>query len=371
MDLKSIYNEIKRSVAEGISFDILKKRYPLMTRNLYVKLGGRIKRTRFKKNSPLIRAIIGSSESEAIERGHPDHDFLIGSLLGDGHIEVISDNEYTQTSLYRTGHCWAQAGYVKLIYEILKPFSSALTVKSPNRGMQDYHVHFTTISSRHFNRYRNLFYQHSVDIGHKKKDVLNEDIIDHLSWRSLAFWIMDDGKHRGGKYCFSLPIGFQNHYTDDRAKRFTEALSEHFNLRFHWGKEKTAYQLYLLKESVQVVRSKILPYIWPDFFYKFRCLSQECGEVYRSKRWFKEWEASRRKISHPFFDHYAIQDYVNDKDSHSRERLRRVLLSEAALRFSSSRFSSSDIDFYDFRDWRGCKKLVEEFLDRLPCEGEP
>jgi len=137
MDLRIVYESIKEGVSRSLSYTELHELYPLMTKALYKKLSGRGKITRFNKTSESIRAIIGDDESLSIDTGEPDKDILIGSLFGDGHIEQITKNEYTDTSLYRTAHCWAQLGYTKLLYEMFKPFSSALTLKHPNTGFQD------------------------------------------------------------------------------------------------------------------------------------------------------------------------------------------------------------------------------------------
>ena len=327
-----MYSEIEDRVSKGGSYESLKKDYPLMTKSLYVKLGGRKRQPRFSRDSDMVKAIVGSSESLCLESGPPNHDFLIGSLFGDGHIEPITDNPYTRTCLYRTAHCWAQSGYVKAIYEILKPFSSAITPKAPTGGLQDWTTHFTTIASPFFNKYRDLFYTHQVEGCNNKKDVLQEKLIPMLNWRSLAYWIMDDGSHRGGKYCFRLSIGINDIYTDSRIESFVDGLSSKFGVKFLWEKGSGAYGIYILEESSRQVAKNVLPYIWPDFFYKFRCSPEECGEVYRGEGWFKEWELFKRGVEHPFLAENSIKDFQESTDPVYKERFKRALFSRTHVR---------------------------------------
>ena len=309
-----MYESIKEGISRGISYADMHEMYPLMTISLYKKLSGKGKITRFNKTSESIKAIIGDSESLSVDSGEPDRDILIGSLFGDGHIEQITKNEYTDTSLYRTAHCWAQIGYIKLLYEMLKPFSSALTLKHPVSGFQDYSIHFTTITSPTFSRYRNMFYKEGV------KDVMSLDVASLLNWRSLSFWIMDDGAKRGGKYCFYLPIGFQPHYNENRLKKVSECLSDIFKMDIRYGVSGKAYQLYILSVDKNKVIEHILPYIYPDFYYKFQCTPEECGEAYRGLSWYKNWQMIKIAIEHPFISEHPYKEYVTSTDEIFKKR---------------------------------------------------
>lgn len=326
MGLKQIYEIIKKGIDEGQSYTELHALYPLMTKALYKKLSGRGKITRFNKTSESIRAIINDNESLSIDSGEPDRDILIGSLFGDGHIEQITKNEYTDTSLYRTAHCWAQIGYTKLLYEMFKPFSSALTLKHPASGFQDYNIHFTTITSPTFSKYRNMFYNDGI------KDVMSLEIVSLLNWKSLSFWIMDDGKRRGGRYCFSLPIGFQPHYNECRLKKVSECLSDIFKMDFRYGIEGQAYLLYILSKDKKKVIENILPHIHPDFYYKFQCIPEECGEVYRGLSWYKNWQEIKVNLEHPFISEHSYKEYTNATDEIFKQKFFNALFVRTLVR---------------------------------------
>jgi hypothetical protein len=326
MDLRIVYESIKEGVSRSLSYTELHELYPLMTKALYKKLSGRGKITRFNKTSESIRAIIGDDESLSIDTGEPDKDILIGSLFGDGHIEQITKNEYTDTSLYRTAHCWAQLGYTKLLYEMFKPFSSALTLKHPNTGFQDYNIHFTTITSPIFSKYRNMFYKDGI------KDVMSLDVVSLLNWKSLSFWIMDDGKRRGGKYCFSLPIGFQPHYNESRLKNVSKCLSDLFKMDVRYGVEGQAYQLYILSADKNKVMEYILPHIHPDFYYKFQCTPEECGEAYRGLSWYKDWQEIKVNLEHPFISEHSYKEYIISTDDIFKQKFFNSLFARTLVR---------------------------------------
>lgn len=326
MDLKIIYEDIKRRISQGASYTELHTLYPLMTKALYKKLSGKGKITRFNKTHESIKAIIDGNESLSIACGEPDRDILIGSLLGDGHIEQITKNEYTDTSIYRTAHCWAQIGYTKLLYEMLKPFSSSLTLSRPASGFQDYYIHLTTITSPIFSKYRNMFYKDEI------KDVMDLDVISLLNWKSLSFWIMDDGTRRGGKYCFSLPIGFKPHYNEVRLKKISECLSDLFNINFRYGTDGQSYQLYTLSADRDKVIEYILPNIYPDFYYKFKCFPEECGEVYKGLVWYKDWSRIKTDLDHPFIIEHPYKEYITSTDVKFKKKFFNALFARTHVR---------------------------------------
>ena len=136
------------------------------------------------------------------------------------------------------------------------------------------------------------------------------DVASLLNWRSLSFWIMDDGAKRGGKYCFYLPIGFQPHYNENRLKKVSECLSDIFKMDIRYGVSGKAYQLYILSVDKNKVIEHILPYIYPDFYYKFQCTPEECGEAYRGLSWYKNWQMIKIAIEHPFISEHPYKEYV-------------------------------------------------------------
>jgi tRNA G10 N-methylase Trm11 len=248
-----------------------------------------------------------------------------------------------------------------LIYEILKPFSSAITIKSPNKGLQDYHLQLTTISSSKFNIYRDLFYTHfHNEEEYLRKDVLKETIGEQINWESLAYWIMDDGKSRGGKYCFSLCIGVQDHYTDDRVEKFVGILSDTLGLEFKWKKERISYSIHVLSKDSAKVKKNLLPYIFPDFHYKFKVHPDECGEVYRGLDWFKLWGDKRLNIEHPFLKKMSYKEYITTSNKNDKKRYEISLFNRTIARgFPYIRHNEEDL-YIKWRSIQLCDVSVSE-----------
>jgi hypothetical protein len=207
-----------------------------------------------------------------------------------------------------------------------------------------------------------MFYTYG-DKKVKEKDILKLELIDQMSWKSLSHWIMEDGKRRGGKYCFSLCIGICERYTDKRIDAFVKGLSDRFGMTFYWSKEKLSYGIHVLMESSSLVVKNILPYIWPDFYYKFRCLPEECGEVYRSAIWFREWEEGRKFIKHPFISTHTLEEYRGSKDRLFKDRFEKFLFSQTLLRgcFSCPECALDDTGELPYKHFLN-RKILKEYI---------
>nr|YP_009129955.1 LAGLIDADG type homing endonuclease [Ganoderma meredithae]AJT57350.1 LAGLIDADG type homing endonuclease [Ganoderma meredithae] len=118
---------------------------------------------------------------------------IIGLLLGDGHIQKRSINGnsrfiYGQSSL-RLHHL----NYFNHVLELFKPYlskdfnpkESYFTDKRSNKKYSS--VKFATLSLPCFNYYRDLFYNSD------NLKIVPSNILNLLSSRWLAYWIMDDG----------------------------------------------------------------------------------------------------------------------------------------------------------------------------------
>jgi hypothetical protein len=338
------FNRLKKEAKQGVPYSVLKEKYPLMTKALYKKLSGINKIYRYNLENDVIKIITSDGLSQGSDRedlsAHAST-YLIGSLFGDGHIEPVVENEYTNTYLYKVTHCWSQLNYIKYIYEVLKPYSSALTIKSPTRGLQDYHIQLTTITSNRLKKYRDIFYAAS---NNYKKDIMSKGVYSLLSWEALAYWIMDDGKSRGGRYCFSLCIGFQDHYTDNRMDIMSRDLSKKFGVSFKWKKDTNSYELYVLKRDSECVRQNLLPFIMPEFYYKFKAGPSELGGYYRNLPWFSGWQDKKLSIEHPLLSKVSYAEYASSSNALLKKRYEKSLFSRTVARgFPYIRLSSEDL----------------------------
>ena len=269
---------------------------------------------------PRVNPLLGfGKDSEYCGEGLTDVQRRIvhGSLLGDMYAGWSSEGN---TAYIKCEHAWSEIGYLKALYELLRPFSFSPYLDRPQKGLQDYQVGFTCHSSEYFAPFRKLFYTVNDGSKHLQKDVLSLDVLSLLNPVSLAFWVMDDGKRYGA--AFSISIGKQPHYSRKRAEEASEAINKLLGTDFRVSEEVLSYGLYVTKGSVAV--DIIRPYILPDFGYKLCLMPDDCGSFYRDFPWYREWLQARRTLVHPALERkpYSKSVYVslrgNDKTRYDR-----------------------------------------------------
>ena len=199
---------------------------------------------------------VGSREVRKLSKRQKD--ILIGTLLGDGCLEV--------NGLYprlRIDHTQAQKEYVLWLF---KEFASLRTgkphdVKTLDKRFNKYYYHcrFSTRSVPIFRLWRNLFYK-------GKRKIIPKDIVELVkSPLSLAVWYMDDGYRRkdckGAYLCTSA-------YTISEQKLLQKVLQRNFSLesRLHYAAGQV--RIYIPAKNVESFFEKIKSYILPNFSYK-------------------------------------------------------------------------------------------------------
>lgn len=119
-------------------------------------------------------------------------ELLIGTLLGDAHIKKVgSDKAYITFEQSKK-----KSEYINYLFEQSKEEGLALksdSLKEYNRFDDRYNstnssLYFRSEASEELRPLADLF------LNEEGKKVIPSNISDHLSPRSLAFWIMDDGQ---------------------------------------------------------------------------------------------------------------------------------------------------------------------------------
>lgn len=184
---------------------------------------------------------------------------LIGSLLGDGHME--RDGNGSKFCFYQKGEhieyvLWLHQLLLKHGYcnENIPEIKSRLVY-----GKLAYYCRFRTFTYSSFNWIHDGFYQNN-------KKVIPDWIGDYLSPIALAIWIMDDGgwiKDRGIKLstnCFKL----------SEVKRLVSILENKYNLKLaiHSAGSLDQYNIYIPKSNLPILIPLIMPYMHPYFLYK-------------------------------------------------------------------------------------------------------
>jgi hypothetical protein len=187
---------------------------------------------------------------------------IIGSLLGDGHMEKYGEGSrfaFYQSKINGEYLLWlhqiiSSLGYAKT--ELPKMYSRKNSV---GEGLV-YYFRFRTFTYSSFNWIYNSFYPN----GSRK--VVPALIQEYLTPASLAIWMMDDGtsfKNKGFKFCC-------NSFTLEEVQFLSLILKEKFNLKtsIHKTGIVNQYQIYIPKSSLNDLIEIVKPHFHPTMYYK-------------------------------------------------------------------------------------------------------
>jgi LAGLIDADG DNA endonuclease family/NADH-Ubiquinone oxidoreductase (complex I), chain 5 N-terminus len=200
---------------------------------------------------------------------------IIGSLLGDGHLEKRNKSIGTRLIIEQTNNnveylMWLYNYFYKQGYcTSLKP---KLFKRIKKKNTVYFGVKFNTYTFSSFNWIHNLFYKINKN-GRYIKIVPISFLYDNLSPLALAVWFMDDGSKLGSGFkiatnCFEL----------SELKELCKLLFEKYNLdcTIHSNKvkEKLTWTLYIKKNSAGSFANLIEPFMLNSMKYKLGIYSQ-------------------------------------------------------------------------------------------------
>lgn len=184
------------------------------------------------------------------------HNVLLGTLLGDGHLE--RNGQFVRLKI---DHSYKQHAYVLWKYQVFKNLTTSppTTLEvSDNRTNRIYiHTRFATKSMNLFEIYFKQFYPQG-------KKILPQQISNILIHPlSLAVWYMDDGARRTD--CRALRI-HTNSFSLLENKTLQKILLARFNLRTKIHRAgSNSFILYIPSKEAQGFCSLIEPYVLPLF----------------------------------------------------------------------------------------------------------
>jgi len=114
---------------------------------------------------------------------------IIGHLLGDGSLFISKTSTmpcfyFTQT-MARIEYIWFVFNHLSHLCEVKPDFNMSV-----RKGTISHSLRVRTRSYPFFNELHELFY---IKENGKWKKIISNDIINYLTPRALAFWVMDDG----------------------------------------------------------------------------------------------------------------------------------------------------------------------------------
>jgi hypothetical protein len=176
---------------------------------------------------------------------------LIGTILGDGYLELNGNNCRLQVL-----HSYKQKKYVDWKWLVFTGF-----VKSKPRIIGENCYRFRSVNSPIFTAYHSIFYP---DGRTKIVPRIIKTLLGHPL--ALAILYMDDGKRRPdcrGFFLDTMAFGVKGQ------NRLINAIESNFgfrNLKLHWNGD--GYHIYFPAENADRFVKLIKPYIIPSMRYK-------------------------------------------------------------------------------------------------------
>lgn len=188
-------------------------------------------------------------------------DVLIGTMLGDATMERVKINHNPRVRFDQTfpGH----AAYLTVLYMVFYPLVGkhpVLQIRKPDTrtGLRYKTLRFSTLSFPCFIYYYDLFYVNGTK-------VVPYNIVDLLTPRALAYWIMDDGGKNGN----GEMVLHTRAYTLNDVKLLQFALMTKFGLQTRLN-EKTPGQWVIIIpiKQVQPLKKIVASHMCRSMLYK-------------------------------------------------------------------------------------------------------
>lgn len=216
----------------------------------------------FKRNYSTSGKRLTKVERASISLSTDIQEALIGILLGDGHIaqrSPVGNSRFHYTQSAPLDH---HVSYFNHVYHLFKPYCAndfTPKIRSSKHNLSgNIHISysFTTLSLPIFNKYREMYYKEGVK-------VIPTNIKELLIYRSLAYWIMDDGsKHNKGlhlnTYSFKL----------EEVIMLSNIITEKFNLLCTIHLHKDRPRIYIPESSMFKLTSNLIPFMHESMVYK-------------------------------------------------------------------------------------------------------
>lgn len=179
---------------------------------------------------------------------------LIGYVLGDGCLEVIGKSGKARLMVEQG---LKQKELVDWLYKIFSEFTK--TPPKEKNYINKNSIYFSTLSSKQFYIYQNIFYK-------DKKKILPIEIEQLLTPLSLAVWFMGDGSVKS-KECNGRIINTHG-FNEQEVNKICEVLNKKFFLQASIRRQKDGLQIYISAKSAGKLYEIIFPHFLPTFYYK-------------------------------------------------------------------------------------------------------
>ena len=193
---------------------------------------------------------------------------LIGSLLGDGHMEKYGDGArfvFYQAKINGEYLIWLHKTISELGYA-----KTAIPQIFSRKGLSEddirYYFRFRTFTYSSFNWIYEAFYPGGSTQAMQGRKVIPSLIESYLTPLALAIWMMDDGtsfKNKGFKFS-------TNSFTLKEVQFLSSVLQKKYNLNtnIHKTGNVNQYNIYIPKSSLIELIKIVKPHFHPTMYYK-------------------------------------------------------------------------------------------------------
>ncbi len=186
-------------------------------------------------------------------------EILVGSLLGDGHLETVNQGKTYRFIVVQSSK---KQVYFQFLYDQFEPFITTpiyTRVYQTQQG-ESSTLRFATQFTSVFSPYGEMFYKEKT----KRVPVCIEQILTPLG---LAIWYMDDGsvKSSQSKGVFLNTQSFSVQDID----RLCDVLKTKFHIDAWKRPDSGSYRIYVSGKSYERLGELITPYFTSDMWYKW------------------------------------------------------------------------------------------------------
>nr|WBU10762.1 putative LAGLIDADG homing endonuclease [Malassezia cuniculi] len=186
---------------------------------------------------------------------------IYGSLLGDGHAEYRKQSNGTRISFSQESNHYK---YLIWLHNIVSSHGYCNTTvpkiqsRIGDKGKIRYIIRFHTYTYSSFNEIHNKWY-----VNNKK--TVPKDIKEFLTPIALAIWTINDGSRSGNSIKWST-----NNFSYEDCMYLSYVIYDLYKIKtsvISAGK-KDQYVIYVIKESIPILRDLIKDYIISEILYK-------------------------------------------------------------------------------------------------------
>ena len=205
-----------------------------------------------------MRSNVIEKYKESLKLTDQQREVLIGTLLGDGHLETQNNG---QTYRLKIEHTFWQKDYVDWLYDLFREWVTTSPRKRDHKalGVTYEKYGFQTLSHGAFRFYAQQLYS-------SKRKILPKLLHKWLSPLVMAVWFMDDGSIKSNRNR-ALILNTQC-FTRDENLKLIQIIKKKFGIEMSLRPQRDLYQLYIGSNSVEKFVELIKPYVLPSMKYK-------------------------------------------------------------------------------------------------------